>query len=146
MLTIAKLSVGSVLKQGDALVTLMPLRTKLDAEIKILSRDVGFIRAGDDCVIKIDAFNFVEHGTANGKVRWISGGAFTTDDNGQPVDAYYKARCSVDATNFRNVPANFKLIPGMTLTGDVNVGSRSVAMYVIGDMLKGMGQAMREPR
>ncbi|MCG6205218.1 HlyD family type I secretion periplasmic adaptor subunit [Rhodopseudomonas sp. HC1] len=146
VLTLAKLSVGSVLKQGDALITLMPLRTKLDAEIRIVSRDIGFVRPGDSCTMKIEAFNFAEHGTAQGKVRWISGGAFTTDDNGQPVDAYYKARCSVDATNFRNVPSNFKLIPGMTLTADINVGTRSVAMYVIGDMMKGLGQAMREPQ
>ncbi|RJF68734.1 HlyD family type I secretion periplasmic adaptor subunit [Rhodopseudomonas palustris] len=146
VLTLAKLSVGSVLKQGDALITMMPLRTKLDAEIKILSRDVGFVRPGDSCTLKIDAFRYIEHGTAEGKLRWISGGAFTTDDNGQPVDAYYKARCSVDAMNFRNVPANFKLIPGMTLSAHINVGKRSVAMYVIGDMMRGLGQAMREPQ
>ncbi|MBH5399931.1 HlyD family type I secretion periplasmic adaptor subunit [Bradyrhizobium sp. CNPSo 4010] len=144
VLTLAKLSVGSVLKQGDPFITLMPLKTRLDAEIKIASRDVGFIRPGDRCTLKIDAFNFAEHGTAEGKIRWISEGAFTTDDNGQPVDAYYKARCSVDRMDFRDVPANFRLIPGMTLTGDVHVGTRSVAMYVIGDMLKGLGQAMRE--
>src|SRR5207237_874127 len=140
VLTMAKLSVGSVLKQGDPFITLMPLKTRLDAEVKIASRDVGFVRPGDHCTLKIDAFNFAEHGTAEGKIRWISEGAFTTDDNGQPVDAYYKGRCSVDRMDFRDVPANFRLIPGMTLTGDVHVGTRSVAMYVIGDMLKGLGQ------
>ncbi|MBR0750751.1 HlyD family type I secretion periplasmic adaptor subunit [Bradyrhizobium jicamae] len=144
VLTLAKLSVGSVLKQGDPFITLMPLKTRLDAEIKIASRDVGFVRPGDRCTLKVDAFNFAEHGTAEGKIRWISEGAFTVDDNGQPVDAYYKGRCSVEQMAFRDVPANFRLIPGMTLTGDVHVGTRSVAMYVIGDMLKGLGQAMRE--
>lgn len=144
VLTLAKLSVGSVLKQGDPFITLMPLKTRLDAEIKIASRDVGFVRPGDRCTLKVDAFNYAEHGTAEGKIRWISEGAFTADDNGQPVEAYYKARCSVEQTDFRDVPANFRLIPGMTLTGDVHVGTRSVAMYVVGDMLKGLGQAMRE--
>jgi hemolysin D len=146
VLTIARLSVGSVLKPGDPFITLMPIDTKLEAEIRISSRDIGFVRAGDSCTMKIDAFNAAEHGTAAGKVRWISAGAFTTDDDGKPVDyTYYKARCSVDSTNFKNVPSNFRLIPGMTLQGDVNVGTRSVAMYLIGGMLKGMGEAMREP-
>jgi HlyD family secretion protein len=144
-LTIAKVSVGSVLKQGDPFITLMPLRTRLEAEIKVLSRDIGFVRVGDPCTIKVEAFNFVEHGTAEGRVRWISEGAFTTNDDGQAVDAYYKAHCSVDSTNFRAVPTNFRLIPGMTLTGDVNVGTRSVAMYLIGDMVRGLWEAMREP-
>jgi HlyD family secretion protein len=134
-----------VLKQGDALLTLMPLKTRLEAEIRILTRDIGFLRVGDECTIKVDAFNFAEHGTAEGHIRWISEGAFTTTDDGQPTDAYYKAHCSVDSTNFRGVPANFRLIPGMTLTGDVHVGTRSVAMYVVGEMLRGLYQAMREP-
>ena len=146
VLTLARLSVGSVLKQGDPFITLMPLKTRLEAEIKIASRDVGFVRPGDRCTLKVDAFNSAEHGTAEGTVRWISEGAFTTDDNGQPADpAYYKARCSVDRTNFIGVPQNFRLIPGMTLTGDVNVGTRSVAMYVLGGMLRGINESMREP-
>ena len=67
VLTMAKLSVGSVLKPGDPFITLMPIDTKLEAEIKIASRDVGFIRPGDHCVMKVDAFNSAEHGTAAGK-------------------------------------------------------------------------------
>lgn len=146
VLTLARLSVGSVLKPGDPFITLMPLDTKLEAEIKIASRDVGFARPGDHCVLNIDAFNAAEHGTAEGVVRWISEGAFTVDDDGKPVDAaYYKARCSVDAAHFVGVPDNFRLIPGMTLTGDINVGRRSVAMYLLGGMLRGFNTSMREP-
>jgi len=145
VLTMAKLSIGSVLKPGDPFITLMPIDTRLEAEIKIASRDIGFIRPGDRCTIKVDAFNATEHGTAEGKVRWISEGAFTVDDDGRAVDAYYKARCSVEHANFIDVPKNFRLIPGMTLTGDVNVGTRSVAMYLLGGMLRGVKEAMREP-
>jgi hemolysin D len=145
VLTEAKLSVGSVLKEGDTLFTLMPLNSPVEAEFHILSRDIGFVRPGDRCIIKIDAFNFVEHGTAAGSVRWISDGAFTTDDNGTATEAYYKARCSVDETDFRNVPGNFRLIPGMTLQTDVNVGTRSLAMYLLGSILRGYNESMREP-
>src|SRR6185437_2730949 len=77
VLTIAKLSVGSVLKAGDPFLTLMPIDTKVEAEIKISTRDVGFARAGDRCVLNIDAFNSAEHGTVEGAVLWISDGAFT---------------------------------------------------------------------
>jgi HlyD family secretion protein len=145
VLTLVKLSVGSVLKPGDPFITLMPINTHLEAEIKIASRDVGFIRPGDHCTMKIDAFNAAEHGTAEGVVRWVSDGAFTTDEDGRAVDAYYKARCSVDRDNFVDVPSNFRLIPGMTLVGDVNVGTRSVAMYLLGGMMRGIREAMREP-
>jgi hemolysin D len=145
VLTVAKLSVGSVLKEGDTLFTLMPVNAPVEAEVRIASRDVGFVRSGDRCVLKIEAFNYMEHGTAEGSIRWISDNAFTTDDNGQPVDPYYKARCGVDAMHFVDVPAKFRLIPGMTLQADVNVGKRSVAMYLLGGFLRGFGEAMREP-
>jgi hemolysin D len=145
VLTLSKVSVGSVLKEGDPLFTMMPLKTPLEAEIRISSRDIGFVREGDRCVIKIDAFNFAEHGTAEGHVRWISEGAFTTDDNAQPTDPYYKAHCAVTATHFIKVPPNFRLIPGMTLQADLKVGTRSVAAYLLGGVVKGFSESMREP-
>jgi hemolysin D len=47
--------------------------------------------------------------------------------------------------NFINVPATFRLIPGMTLRADVNVGKRSVAMYLLSSVLRGYNESMREP-
>jgi hemolysin D len=145
VLSIAKLSVGSVLKEGDTLFKLMPVNTPVEAEIHVSSRDIGFPRPGDRCVLKVDAFNYMEHGTAEGTVRWISENAFTTDDNDAPVGAYYKVRCGVDAMHFRNVPAKFRLIPGMTLNADVHVGTRSVAMYLLSGLMRSFNEAMREP-
>jgi HlyD family secretion protein len=145
VLTVAKLSVGSVLKEGDPLMTLAPLRVPVEAEIQIASRDVGFIRPGDPVTLKVDAFNSFEHGTAEGKLRSISEGSFTTDDNGASVPPYYKARVAIEKLNFIRVPANFRLIPGMTLTGDIKVGTRSALRYLMGGFVKGAGEAMREP-
>jgi hemolysin D len=145
VLTVAKVSVGSVLKSGDPFMTLMPANTPVEGEARILSRDIGFLRPGDRCVLKIDAFNYFAHGTAEGTVRWISAGAFTVDEDGKPVETYYKVRCSVDATHFTGVPSNFQLMPGMTLAADINVGTRSVAMYLMDGVLRGFSEAMREP-
>jgi hemolysin D len=149
VLTVAKLSPGSVLKEGDTLYTLMPVNAPLEAEIHIAARDVAFVRPGDRCISKLDAFNFAEHGTAAGAVRWVSEGTFVTDDNGQALqnnEAYYKARCSVDTAGLVNVPNGFRLIPGMTMTGDVEVGTRSVAFYLLGGFIRGIRESMREPR
>ena len=145
VLTLAPLSVGSVLKEGETLFTLMPADKPVAAEIAIASRDIGFVRAGDACVLKVDAFNFMEHGSAEGTVQWISDNAFTANDDGKPVDPFYKARCRIDTMRFINTPANFRLIPGMTLQADVKVGTRSVAMYLLGGIMRGVNESMREP-
>lgn len=145
VLNIPKLSVGSVLKEGDPVLTLAPLRSPVEAEIHLPSRDIGFVRPGDKATLKIDAFNFFEHGTAEGKLSWVSEGSFTVDEDGKSVDPYYKARVKIDALHFTGVPSTFRLIPGMTLSADINVGTRSVFRYVMGGFFRGMGDAMREP-
>jgi HlyD family secretion protein len=147
ILTVAKLSVGSVLQPGDKFITAMPVNEPIEADIDVASRDVGFVRVGDPVTLKIDAFNYSEHGTAEGKVRWISEGAFWTDENtGQPTaEAYYKMGVSIDRMKFHNVPANFRLMPGMTLHGDIKVGRRSVASYLLNAGQRGWGESMREP-
>ena len=47
VLSVAKLTVGSVLKEGDTLMTLTPVNAPMVAEVKISPRDVGFVRKGD---------------------------------------------------------------------------------------------------
>jgi hemolysin D len=145
VLTLAHVSVGSVLKEGDTLLTLAPMSAPLEAEVQVSSRDIGFVRPGDSVTMKIDAFNFAEHGTVEGKVKWISEDTFTTDDNGVATPAYYRVRVTVTAIKLIDVPSTFRLIPGMTLTADVKVGTRALGAYLIGGMIRGLGQAMREP-
>jgi len=145
VLTVARLSVGSVLKEGDTLLTLMPVATPLEAEASVSSRNVGFVRVGDFCTLKIDAFNYMEHGTANGKVRWISDDAFTTDDDGKPVEPYYKVRIALKPIGLHDVPADFRLVPGITLRADIHIGTRPLFTYFFAGILRGSPQAMREP-
>ena len=145
MLRMAKLSVGSVLKEGDPLMYLAPLGSPMEAEVKITTRDVGFIRPGDPVTVKLDTFNFIEHGTIDGTLRWISEGAFTNDDNGSTTEPYYKARVALNEINLRELPKDFRLIPGMTLAGDIHISTRSILMYLVSGALRGMGEAMREP-
>lgn len=147
VLKMAKLSVGSVLKEGDPLIYLAPLHSPVEVEARIQPRDVGFIRAGDPVRIKLDAFNFIEHGMAEGILRWISEGAFTvSEDTGQALEQpYYKAQVALTNVDLHNVPEGFRLIPGMTATADVHIGTRSVFMYIVNGAVQGINEAMREP-
>lgn len=145
VVTRAKVSVGSVLKEGETLLTIVPENAPIEAELNISAREVGFVRAGDVVLLKIDAFPFVEHGLATGKLSWVSEGAFTTDDDGRPVEAFYKARATISEMRFTRVPSTFRLIPGMTLSGDVHIGERSVLGYLVGGAMLRVGEAMREP-
>ena len=145
VLTLTELSTGSVLKEGDTVMTLMPLASAVKAEIKFAAEDIGFVRPGNSVTLKFDAFNYVEHGTAEGRLDWISEGAFTADENNKPVSPYYKARVTINKREFINMPTGFRLIPGMTLQADIDVGKRSLFRYVAGTVFHGLGEALREP-
>jgi hemolysin D len=169
VLSMAKLSVGSVLQPADPFITLAMLDSPMEAEIYITPTDVGFVRPGDRVTIKLDAFNFIEHGTAEGEVLWISDGTFNAAPGMATVASigsnaansssaassaaqgnsaglsYYKIRVHLTSVALHNVPANFRLIPGMTLTADIHLGTRSLMMYLVRGMMRGMSEAMREP-
>jgi hemolysin D len=147
VLKMAKLSVGSVLKEGEPLIYLAPLHSPVEAEVHIQPRDIGFIRTGDPVKVKLDAYDFIAHGMVDGRVRWISDGSFETNDNtGQPTQRpYYKVRVELTRVHLHNVPGGFRLIPGMTLTADVHIGTRSILMYMINGAVRGANEAMREP-
>jgi HlyD family secretion protein len=153
VLQLAKLSVGSVLNIGDTLGTLALLRSPVQVEVDIDPQYVGFIRVGDEATIKLDPYHFIEHGTAEGKVLWISDGTFATDPvtgatttaAGTSIPPYYRVRIAVTELHFRNVPNDLRLIPGTTLTADIHVGTRSAFMYMMRGILRGLYESMREP-
>jgi hemolysin D len=171
VLRLAKLSVGSVLQPGETFIELALLRSPVEAEIYITPRDIGFVRPGDDTTIKLDPYNFVEHGWAEGGLRWVSEGTFTMPGSGtggitnpagtSPGNAaiadpnqattggltmpFYKARVTIAKLDLKNMPKNFRLLPGMTLTADIHVGTRSLFWYLARGVVRNVDEAMREP-
>jgi HlyD family type I secretion membrane fusion protein len=141
---IGKFSVGSVLTEGVPLVTLVPLNAKMETEVSIDARDVGFIRPGDPVTLKLAAYDYLEHGHVEGTVRTISEDAFS-QQSGQPSRPFYKATIAIDRTALRNVPDSFRLNPGMPVTADVKVGTRSLLSYLVRGALRTADEAMREP-
>jgi multidrug efflux pump subunit AcrA (membrane-fusion protein) len=111
----------------------------------VAARDIGFIKIGDKVQLKLDAYRYMQHGMAQGVIKTISEGSFTTDDNNVPVAPYFKVRVAITAVHLRNVPADFRLIPGMTLVGDILVGRRTILSYLVEGGLRTGSEAMREP-
>ncbi|MCB2015256.1 MAG: HlyD family type I secretion periplasmic adaptor subunit [Sphingobium sp.] len=149
VLDIGKASIGSVvdpISGGEPLFTITPMRGKLEAEMMVRSRDIGFIERGDKVTIKLDAYDFLRHGTAQGIITSVSEGSFSQDSRGAPTDPYFKVRVRIDEAKLNNVPQDFRLIPGMTLTGDIMVGKRTILSYLLTGAQRASAEAMREPQ
>jgi HlyD family secretion protein len=146
VLEVAQRSVGSVMKEAEALYTLVPLDSPLEAEISVEGLDVGNVETGADVRLKLEAWPFQKHGTLSGKVRTVSDDAFTPDPkkDGQQRP-YYKARVEVTATDLRDLPRSFRLIPGMAVTAEIKAGDRTVLSYFLYPLLRGLDEGIREP-
>jgi HlyD family type I secretion membrane fusion protein len=154
VLKVGKVSPGSVASGGgqesvnplqDPLFTLVPLNAPVEADIHVNATDIGFIAVGDPVQLKLDAYPFMRHGMAKGVVKTISEGSFSLDDNNMPVAPYFKVKVAVKQVRLRNVPSDFRLIPGMTIIGEIMVGRRTILSYLVEGSLRTGSEAMREP-
>ncbi len=144
VLEIGNISVGSVVKTGETLVKMVPLNDPLEVEARIAPRDIGFIRDGDPCKIKVDAFPFQKHGILEGVLKSIGEDTLIDPENPR-AGPYYAVRISLKSTKLKLVPADMRLIPGMTLTAEIVVGSRTVISYILYPMIKMFDESIREP-
>ncbi|AWJ93496.1 HlyD family type I secretion periplasmic adaptor subunit (plasmid) [Azospirillum baldaniorum] len=146
VLEVGKYSVGSVVEQAQPIYTLVPLRSKLEVEVEIAGMDQGFVKPGDEVQVKFEAYRYVKHGMAKGVVRTISEDSFTKrEDQSQVARPFYRARIELTDVKLRDVPADFRLVPGMPLTADIVVGERTIISYLVEGALKNSLEGMREP-
>jgi len=148
VLQIGNVSNGAVVEpQAGAppMFTLVPLGSQLEAEARVDSKDIGFIKAGDKVAIKLDAYNFIQHGIVHGVIKSISEGSFTGSGTQQARSPYFIARIAIRDAALRNVPKSFRIIPGMTVQADVLVGKRTILSYITTGILRTGSEAMREP-
>ncbi|HET6519626.1 MAG TPA: HlyD family type I secretion periplasmic adaptor subunit [Geminicoccaceae bacterium] len=137
-------AVGSVIQQAEPLFTLLPLNAPLELLVEVTPQDIGRLRVGDPVRIKIDALPFQRHGTLDGGLRLISEDTFERDGPLGPTAAY-RAWVTLEPAGFRDVPADFRLIPGMTATGEIQIGSRRLLSYFVYPVLRVLDESFREP-
>lgn len=72
VLHVAQRSVGSVLREAEPLVSIVPTNAVLIADVRISSGDVGYTKAGDEVKVKVDAFPYQRHGLLIGRLISVS--------------------------------------------------------------------------
>jgi HlyD family secretion protein len=149
VLQVAARAPGSISGGADPLIVLLPAHAALTAEITIKSSDIGYLRVGDPVQVKVDAYPFQKHGVLHGRVRAIA--AASQPPAGAPADgpfaaaAVHRVSVDLDGARLQNLPDGAEPIPGMTISGDVKVGTRSVLAYFLAPVTRGFAQSLREP-
>jgi HlyD family type I secretion membrane fusion protein len=137
---------GAISSQSEPLFTLVPLDAPVEVDMRIDAGEIGFVKKGDLVRIKLDAYRFMQHGTAQGTIVNISEGSFTVNDDNQVVQPFVRVRVRIVEAKLVGVPKDFRLLPGMTLQGDILVGRRTILSYLVEGALRTGSEAMREPQ
>lgn len=149
VLDLAQRSVGSVVRDAEPIVTLVPLDVPLEAEVSVSSLDIARIADGMDVRIKLDAYPFQKFGTASGNVKVISRDTFEPTQQevtaGQSPLPFFRARVALNDTRLRAPEEAVRLLPGMTVSAEIKVGRRTIISYILYPLIKGLDSALREP-
>lgn len=152
-------TVGTVISPGTILMTLVPNEETLKAEVWVNNQDVGFIHLGEPVKIKLAAYPFQKYGMVNGEVAHLSADASDNlpqqtsggisaagSPNSKPVSQPYAYRALIDLKAQELIADGVRhaLTPGMQVTAEINLGTRTILEYLLSPVRGAFQEAGRE--
>lgn len=137
-------TLGGVVSAGAPIMELTPLGDKLMVEARVKPADIGFVKVGQEVVIKLSAYEYTIYGGLKGVVVSISPDALGDAERAATPDAtWYRAIVRADATALKHGDKLLQVLPGMTGSIEIRTGQRSVLGFLFRPMLK-TTEAFRE--
>ena len=145
-------TVGSVVSPGTVLLTLVPHNDPMQAEVWVTNLDAGFVRPRQPVKLKFTAYPFQQYGMLQGEVLQVSPDASEApakSDKNNPggdnsVQNGFRTIVSLKAPYLERDGAKYQLNPGMQVSAEINLGSRTVLEYLLSPIQKTMHEAGRE--
>ena len=147
-------TVGTVASPGTILMTLVPIDEILKAEVWVRNDDVGFVRTEQSARLKLGAFTYQKYGMLEGRVAQVSADATeqgqdtaagTSPSKGRSAAPLaYKTLITLDAQHLDADGARYRLSPGMQVSAEIHLGTRSVMEYFLSPVTRAFHEAGRE--
>ena len=134
---------------GTILLTIVPLDEPLVAEVWIRNADAGFVQSNQKARIKIAAYPFQKYGLLDGVVKQVGADAQARSDSSSLAlkaeqDAAYRALINLDSGRVEGGVEKLRLVPGMQVSAEIHLGTRTVLEYLLSPVQKVVHEAGRE--
>lgn len=133
-------TIGGVIQPGSTVLEVVPSDVPLIVEARVLPKDIGFVKRGQNVVVKVGAYDYTHFGGVDGRIETVSA---TTFEDGKG-SAYYRARIRLAADHVGEEVGHNMIIPGMTVTADIKTGDKSVMAYLLKPIVKIRAEALHE--
>jgi adhesin transport system membrane fusion protein len=130
-------TVGAVVQPGKEVVEVVPLDDTLILEVQIPPKDIGFLRPGQEAMVKFTAYDFSIYGGLLAEVTHI-GADSVLDEKG---NAFFHIRVR---THKPSLGPRLPIIPGMVAQVDILTGKKTVLSYLLKPVLRAKSNALTE--
>jgi membrane fusion protein len=140
---------GQALAPERPLMTLIPEKAELEVHLFARSKDSGFVRSGQEVLIRFHPFPYQKFGHYAGTVMEVSGtpllaselvypltphietNLLTTSTAAPAIDPMYRVRVRLEKDHVMAYGQRHELQPGMQLQGDVLLDTRTLLEWVL---------------
>jgi membrane fusion protein len=136
---------GQAVQPGQALMSVLPDNSPLEAHLYVPSRAVGFIEPKDTVLLRYQAFPYQKFGHYKGTVTRISRSALSAAELNalglpQASEIYYRVIVRLDSQSIRAFGKNEALRPGLVLEADILGEKRKLWEWVLEPLYSLTGQ------
>jgi len=129
-------------QSGEELLSILPKGEDILLEVKVLNRDIGFIREGMKAKIKLATFPFQEFGIVDGEVVKVSPNAVTEKDKqGQELGPVFPTRIRLNRHTLMVHGKPVELTPGMTASAEIVTRQKTILTFLIEPVTRRFSEA-----
>ncbi len=142
---VADRSVGSVLREAETLVTLVPDNADLYVEASVPSRDIGYLKLGDSVRVKLESYPFQRFGTISGVLAVISPDSQPLKEGDDKSQVIYRVQVKLDDKAAALLARSIHLKPGLVASAEIKTGGETIANYILHPIIRIGDESLREP-
>ncbi|MFT7224171.1 MAG: hemolysin D [Cellvibrionaceae bacterium] len=133
-------TVGGIVTEAQQLMLIIPDEKKLEVEVFLENKDIGFVHEAMFAEIKIHTFPFTKYGVIDAEVSHVSNDAIVDEQRGLIYSMHLRLAKNTIIVNGREVD----LIPGMAATAEVKTGKRRIIEFFLAPLLRHKQEGLRE--
>ncbi|MFN5117397.1 MAG: HlyD family efflux transporter periplasmic adaptor subunit [Cyanobacteriota bacterium] len=118
---------GEIVSPARPALLLVP-QGKLEAELQVSNKDIGFLDVGMPVEIRVTSFPFTDYGSIKGTLRRL--GADAKEPDALNPQEHFTTMVSIDRSVLSRDGTTYPLRPGMAVTALIQLGSRPVISLI----------------
>jgi len=156
-------TIGQVVSSGQEIMRIVPDDAGLEIEVYVLNKDIGFVKPGQEAVVKVESFPFTQYGTILARVIRVARDAIPEPEANQNEGDPARAAASstfAGAQRTQNLVFPVTLEPeaaaigvdgrpapltsGMAATVEIKTGGRRILEFIFSPLVEIAGDSLRE--